>query len=753
MFVRALKIACEWVGQGRWRRVVLAGLGLWAGGVALLWVAVGLTALPGGLEQETEPSVIFLGREGVPLRLTRRNGGRFHLPVLLKDCPDTFIQATLAAEDKRFWSHGGVDWIGTVRALKDWVVQGRVVSGASTITQQLIKQVDPRPRTLGTKALECLRAMKLERAWGKSEILERYLNSIDYGNLCQGAGVAAWFYFGKPLADLSIAEAAYLAGLPNAPSRLNPRRHPERAKARQELILWRMRRVGWLDNASLKRAQEEPIILSREKRPFLAPHFTEFLNARKEHEGIVRTTLDVRLNQIVGRVLDERLRGLEGKNVTQGAVVVIENATGGVLAMVGSRDFFGKRAGQVNGAWAPRSAGSTFKPFTYLLGLEAGLSSATVVADVPTRFATSTGVFEPHNYNRRYRGPVRLREALANSLNVTAVKVLKKAGGAEVLRERLEACGLDTLKEKAGHYGLGLTIGNADARLLELANAYACLARLGIWKPYTLERGVAVERKRVFREREAWLVADFLNDNGARAMVFGVDGPLKFDFPVACKTGTSSDFRDNWAFGYTPEFTVGVWVGNFDGTPMVDVSGVEGAAPVMHEVMDYLRKHFGASWFERPKGLVEARVHPLTGKLSDLGVREWFLEDNLPGRSEEVDFDADGRVRLGTEYAEWMDGPDNWLGDGIVLSNSEEKGFQIMAPLPGTVFYLDPNLPETSSRIRLRASCSSGRWSSSTLDCVETEGGIFAELKPGRHWLRVEAGGQRLKTWIEVKAL
>ena len=344
---------------------------------------------------------------------------------------------------------------------------------------------------------------------------------------------------------------------------------------------------------------------------------------------------------------------------------MLDNKSGDVLALVGSENYFAPEAGQVNGAWAPRSPGSTIKPFTYLLAFERGATPASIVADVPTEFATATGLFAPVNYDRHCYGPMRYRLALANSLNISAVEVLASIGGPEPLKQLLQECGLSTLDRPAECYGLGLTIGNAETRLLELANAYATLARLGEYKPYRLvldsaggqrpafSRSQFASARQVANPGAAYLIADILSDNAARALAFGVETPLRFDFPVACKTGTSSDFRDNWAFGYTPDFTVGVWVGNFDGSAMRHISGVTGAAPLLHDVVEHLHERYGATWYSVPAKVVEYWIHPVTGKRLDPAdtqripeaVREKFLAANPPPLASPADYDTTGSTR------------------------------------------------------------------------------------------------------------
>jgi penicillin-binding protein 1C len=359
---------------------------------------------------------------------------------------------------------------------------------------------------------------------------------------------------------------------------------------------------------------------------------------------------------------------------------------------------------------------------------------------------------------------VRYREALACSLNIPAVKVLQSLGGAAILQKRLQAWGVTTLPKEPDEYGLGLTIGNAEVRLLELANLYATLARMGEWRPVILRLNVQrpasnVQPPTVQRDL-CWLIADMLSDNAARTPSFGANSALRFDFPVACKTGTSADFRDNWTVGYTPEFTVAVWVGNFNGSPMREVSGVTGAAPILHDVMEHLHRRFGTTWFERPPGIVERAVRPLTGRLPAPGrppradaVVEKFAAGSLPPPEHADDYDSAGRVRLGAEYAEWLASTDNQLSDRVVLADSGR--LHLISPQPGSTFLMDPDVP-SSSLVPLVAS-GAGRlvWESSTLALREQAGRTFAVAVEGRHELtaRDAESGQMVRTWVVVKGL
>jgi penicillin-binding protein 1C len=727
--------------------------------LGLAWLALKLVPLPAALLRPMEPGVEFTDRHGATLR-QRPASSRFSREVPFEAIPPQLVHAVLAAEDKRFFEHSGVDVPALGRAMWTSLRQRRLTSGASTITQQLVKIAEPRRRTWWTKCVEAATGLRLERHWSKEQILAAYLNRVDFGNLNIGVAAAADYYFGKPLADLSHAEAALLAGLPRNPRRLNPHSAPAAAETRQRTVLRRMHANGWLTDAQLARAHAERLQIQPPRRTFRAPHFVDLLlrDAPAADGQQIRTTLDLELNRRVEQQVREHLTRLRSQNARNAAAVVIDNRSGDVLALVGSGDYFAPVAGQVNGAWARRSAGSTLKPFTYLLALEQGATAATVLADVPTVFATSTGVYQPENYNRRSYGPVRLRLALANSLNVPAVKMLNHIGGAAELKSRLQAWGLTTLHAPAETYGLGLTIGNAEVRLLELANAYATLARLGEYQPSRLlANGTATDRRVTSSvapaaAEQAWLIADILSDNAARTLAFGASSPLRFDFLVAVKTGTSTDFRDNWAIGYTPEFTVGVWVGNFDGSRMQEVSGVSGAAPILHGIFEYLHRRFSTSWYASPPSLVEAKVHPQTGKLTSASrpgaVLEKFVSGNIPPPESDTDYVADGTAVLGEEYQTWLKN----TAVAVPADQGTGKRLRLVSPVPGTTYIIDPDVP-SSARLRLIAEGGEQvEWSSESLRC---EDAARVRLQEGRHEFtaRDKQTGEIVRTWIQVKVL
>ncbi len=774
------------------RGFLAAGIGGLA--AVLAWqIAPSFVDLPGDLLRPQEVSTIFLARDGEPLRqLLNSDGERVSQPLQIGQISGHLIEATIATEDKRFYQHSGVDWLAILRAARSNFERDRIVSGASTITMQLVKNASPpqKKRTLAVKLREAIQARRLERSWSKNEILAAYLNRISYGNLFTGCSAAASGYFNKPMGDLTLAESAFLAALPQSPGRLNPFRDPMLAIARQKRILQAMRDNNLISDEQLQIALAQEIKLSRFAGGFEAPHATELAGEISSAAGgALPTTIDAALQRQVEAIITNRLTGLESRHVTHAAAVVIENRTGEVLALAGSRDFFAKDGGQINGAWSPHSPGSAIKPFTYLLAFERGRTPATVIADLPIEFNTATGIYRPENYDRRHYGPVTCRDALGNSLNIAAVKVLQQIGGAETLLAKLRELGISTLEEDAEHYGLGLTIGNAPVRLLELANAYACIARKGEWKPWRLiarsgtsqrsgeaplqtissqastAESLADSAMSIFSPAECHLIADILSDNQARLLCFGAHSPLRLPFRVAAKTGTSSTYRDNWTLGFTPEFTVGVWAGNFDNTPMENVSGVTGAAPIFRDIFIELKQRFGVTWFSEPAEIVHARIDPRNGKR--LGPQspparssrdEIFILGKEPPFATAADYDpASGKAILPSEFNLWARSRDNWMGDLVTCGDSESaarKPLRILSPVPGTVVLLDPDIRDRGSRLMLQAEAGQEvRWTSPTLKLEDEGGRRFAILQPGRHEIIAAdaKSGQSAKTWVQVQ--
>ncbi len=515
------------------------------------------------------------------------------------ELPPVLVQATLAAEDHRFYRHPGLDPLALARAAWHDLRALRVVEGGSTLTQQAVKLLTARRRTLGGKLREMVLALRVEHRLAKGEILALYLNLAPYGNQYAGARAAALGYFGTPVSNLTPAQAAFLAGLPQSPTAFDPYRRLPAAVARQREVLSRMHRLGYLDGASYQRAREERLVFRRVGRPFEAPHFVQkvLAEAGESPPGALRTTLDLDLQREVEGILSVQRPYLSAHGANNAAVVVLDNARGEWLAWEGSGDFFDPaHGGAIDGAATPRQPGSALKPFTYALAFEKGYTPASVLPDVPSHFPTAEpGIaYSPRNYDGAFRGPLRARKALGGSVNVPAVWLLSKVGVADLL-DVLRGCGLTSLDRTADYYGYGLTLGDAEVRLDELAAAYAVLARGGrTLRPRSLlppggapEPGGPEGRgvRRAFSAEAAFYVTDILSDPEARAFIFGRGGSLDLPFPVAVKTGTSQAYRDNWTLGYTREVTVGVWVGNFDRSPLVGSSGITGAGPIFNAVM------------------------------------------------------------------------------------------------------------------------------------------------------------------------
>lgn len=631
-----------------WRRLglvvlVLAGAwGLLRGG----WLA---PDRPGDVLRQRYASTRLLDRQGRPLRAYT---GALHTrarSVPLADVSPHLIAATLAAEDQRFWQHPGVDPLAIGRAALGNVRHGRVTSGASTLTQQLVKLMQPRPRDAWHKAVEAIEALHLEARWQKRQILQWYLDFAPYGGLLRGSEEAARTLFGKPARDLTLAEATYLAVLPRAPTWLDPLQEPQRALKWQRRLLARMYETGAIDAQTRQIALDQPIRIAATPLSMRAPHFADWVAAQlaplmARRPIALRTTLDADLQRDLQPIVARHLADLRARHVGSAAVVVLDNATRELRAMVGSGGYTDlAHLGANNGATALRQPGSTMKAFTFAAAFDLGYTPATVLPDLPAQFGTAQGPWSPRNYGQAWMGPVRARLALANSVNMAAVQMLAQIG-VPALRDRLAGLGFRSLARDAGHYGLALTLGDGEVTLLELGTAYATLARGGLHVPaHWLDAVVWPDgavpvrpdpEQRVFSAEAAWLTVDVLADPAARQLAFGRDGALELPFPAMTKTGTSKGFRDNWAVGSTPRWTVAVWVGNFDGSAMHGVSGVTGAGPLLHDAMLRVVGDDPPTPFERPKSLHELPICALSGGLATAhcpqAVHEWFRATETP---------------------------------------------------------------------------------------------------------------------------
>jgi 1A family penicillin-binding protein len=615
------------------------------------------------------PSTIIYDRYGrVLYEIMDPNAGR-HQPIRLQDIPANLRQATIATEDASFYSNPGVDPRAIIRAIWINLRGGEVLSGGSTITQQLARNLLLSPqeraqRTLTRKLRESILAYRLARGFPKERILELYLNQTYYGNLAYGVEAAARNYFGKSVRDLDLAECALLAGLPQAPATYNPLTDPQAAKDRQQVVLNLMSKNGYISTEQASAAAEEKLSFAATPFPIRAPHFVMYVweALRREYgeEALYRkglrvyTTLDVDLQERGRDIARYHLQqlsqpgtGSPAHNVTGAAIVALDPNSGEILAMLGSPDYFNPAIdGAVNVTLMPRQPGSAIKPLTYAAAFHKDYTPATMLLDVRTTFFTREGgAYVPVNYDQRFHGPVLLREALGSSLNVIAVKVLQHVGVEEVV-SLAQKLGMTTLRDPQ-RYGLALTLGGGEVRLLELAAAYGAFATGGLRvEPRAIRRVEGTDGKvlweeqaapgqRVLDERVAYWITDILSDDSARIPAFGEGSPLALPGPAAAKTGTTTDWRDNWTVGYTPDLVVGVWVGNADNSPMVDVSGIDGAAPIWHSLMEEALKGKPQPSFAQPLGMVQVEVCADSGVLPSAYCphrrREWFIAGHEPG--------------------------------------------------------------------------------------------------------------------------
>jgi penicillin-binding protein 1C len=577
----------------RARAALSLSLALCLGGGFALWLAVGAARvqLPAGLRDSgADASLWLLDRSGQSIARVRTRGGELEQQVTLAELSPFVVPATLAAEDARFFAHPGVDPLALGRALFQALRHGRVVSGASTLTQQLARQYFERPRTWLGKAREIALALRMEASFDKASILEAYLNQVDVGPRLRGVQAASQYYFDKPARALSLAEAATLAALVRGATRYDPSRHPQRLRERRDYVLGRMLQLGLADAEAVARAQRSTLELHR---GYLAPGAFHFVRALVQGKlgdpvrGVVTSTLDAPLQGEVEAAVRAFATGFDEHRASAAAVLVVDNAAAEVRAYVGAPDHRSReRLGQNDGALALRQPGSTLKPFVYALGMrDLGLHAASVLSDLERRFGSDDGVYVPQNYDRRFHGPVRLAAALAASLNVPAAALAERLGP-EHVRQFLQRLGFAHLHESGQKYGPGIALGVAEVQLVELAAAYATLARGGEYLPLAfVAGGPRPPPERVLSPEISAQLAAILSDPRERAATFGREGPLEFELPVAVKTGTSKGNRDNWVVGFSPELTVAVWVGNFDGSPMLHSTGATGAGPLFHAVM------------------------------------------------------------------------------------------------------------------------------------------------------------------------
>jgi penicillin-binding protein 1C len=604
--------------------------------VLVLGATVALRPIGPAAFAQNGDAVRFVDRGGLPLGTVLARDSEHAVHVPLRAVSPHFLAAIVAIEDARFRQHRGVDPEALVRAASEVVRRGHVVSGGSTITMQLARLRYDLPRTLWGKLQEIVLALRIEAGTTKERILEAYVNRLPMGGNLVGVEAGARTYFGVPASDLDWAQAAFLAALPNDPVALDPYAQPAALERRRRAIVAYLRARGVIDADDARRASTEGLaVIPRHEGIGDAPQLL-FRLAASTPDGAerVRTTIDRDLQRYVENAAQEVVAALGDRSVHDASAIVVDNATGDVLAYLGSPEYFDARSlGRNDGVVALRQPGSTLKPFLYELAFERRtIRPASILEDVPTTYAIpGAQIYAPADYSGEFEGPVRPRIALADSLNVPAVRTLSAVGVA-TFQSRLRAMGFVHLDKPAAYYGLGLTLGSGEVTLEELARAYATIARGG--RPVRLRyrdddppaSGAATER---VGDEATWsLVTDMLSDAQARARAFGVASLLRLPFPSAVKTGTSSDFRDTWTVGFTRDFTVATWVGNFDGTPMQRITGVTGAAPLWNRIMLHLAEVREPGPFTPPRGYARRAICATTGAIPDRScesvVSEWL---------------------------------------------------------------------------------------------------------------------------------
>lgn len=599
--------------------------------------------------------------------------------VKLSDVPELLKKATLASEDADFYRHGAIDPKGLARAaliniknsdklgyrkVYDLFSEKNYSQGGSTITQQLVKNIYlTNERSFERKIKEVVYSTELEKSRSKDQILEDYLNNVYYGEQALGIGNAAKIYFNKEVKDLNLAEISMLSGLPAAPTKLSPiSGNFNLAKERQEYVLSKMVSLGYITLDEAKEAANTELYFQSAEQDLVLkyPHFVDFIKHELSDKigaetfdrgGLeIYTTLDPKNQEIAEKTAAEYIaKKFTNRKVTNAAVVILDNKNGSLSAMVGGVDY---EKSKVNVATSLRQPGSSFKPIVYLAGLLNGYTASSILADKYVNFGGNPA-YKPRNYDGSFHGNVTVRTALQNSLNIPAVEMTKLVGVNKVA-ETAKLLGISSLNEDPTSYGLTIGLGSAEVKLYDLARAYSVLANNGKAANYSgIEKIVDSDGTEIYKtpkmfsqiidERIAFIMSNILSDNKARSMVFGSNSPLYLkDRPVAAKTGTTDNYADSWTMGFTPQYTVGVWMGNNDRTTMAKVSGVEGAAYIWHDIIAAIHKDLPVEQFTKPDGLKELYINSKTGLPAPTQSKgyqlEYYLPDTEPTKDTKFDY-------------------------------------------------------------------------------------------------------------------
>ncbi|MFK8068840.1 MAG: transglycosylase domain-containing protein [Gammaproteobacteria bacterium] len=591
----------------------------------------------------------LLDRHLKPITITYKNYWNLHDFVPLYEIPEFLKHAFIVSEDKRFYDHHGVDWTARLHALWQNISAMRNVRGASTISEQTIKMLHPRPRTIWTRWLEGFEAAQLEKRFSKNEILEFYLNQVPYSAQRRGVTQAARYYFDRDLATLNHQEMMTLAVLVRAPSRLDPIKNPDAVKPAVERLAELMNEpINWSNTISAK-----------ELNSIKASHFASYVYKKNNQElksniHKIKTTLDQNIQNITQQILEQRILDLKNSNVQNGAVLIVDHKNNEILSWVVAGDSQAEYPGNgIDAVTTPRQPGSTLKPLLYTLALEKGFTAATLIHDSPLSESVGFGQHTYRNYSRQHYGLISVREALGNSLNIPAVKTLQKVGTENFLN-LLHKLGISSLQKHPDLYGDGLALGNGEITLYELVQAYSTLPRQGNYKSLSINRDQYLDHKskKIFTSESTSLIANILSDPKARRREFGSGGLLNFPIQTAVKTGTSNDYRDAWAIGFDYNYTVGIWMGNMDRTSMKEITGSIGPAFVLRSVFAELNKHKKSQALYFSPKLVKAKLCTETGLPRTSGqekctqINEWFIPGSVPEHKVKPVVKKDHKIRI-----------------------------------------------------------------------------------------------------------
>lgn len=674
-------------------------------------------------------------RYGRPLSVTYQNRWNIHDYVPLHEIPVFLQQAFIISEDKRFFEHRGMDWLARFNALRQNILSMRAVRGASTITEQVIRMLHPRPRTIWARWLEGIEAVRLESNVRKADILEFYLNQVPYASNRRGVVQAATRYFNRDLCTLSQKEMLALTALVRAPSGMDLHKNPGTVESPVAALSERLRQTGLLSIEQHRRIAEEHLMLDNAGLPIPAAHFVRGVLTNQSLDEVpdqrrIVTTLDGNLQTALQGIIDQRMRGLKNNRIKNGAALVVDHTTSEILAWVVAGNCSESMPGAfIDAVTTQRQPGSALKPFLYALALECGWTAATVINDSPLKESVGTGLHTYHNYSHSFYGPVSLREALGNSMNIPALRTIQFAGVDNYLF-RLRDLGFKSLNQHPDFYGDGLALGNGEVTLFELVQAYTVLARHGVFTPLTSLRDQVGQQisKKVFSEEVTSIIANILSDPEARRLEFGNGSLLHFPVQTAVKTGTSSDYRDAWAIGFNYRYTVGVWMGNLDQTPTGGITGSIGPALVLRAIFSKLNR------FEQTRPLY---ISPKLIKMDIcrnpanetegicLTKTEWFIPGTEPAQKESKEIGEPIRLHK----------PNNGL----------ELAFDPRIPAEGQAFEF---LIEGLSMI------DSVDWLIDGVNTAKTFGGRYSwPLKRGEHRVKATAwrGREKLLETFEIR--